>query len=108
MKIDNKVIEESFRSFWKENKDSFKFLYKGHQVKPEELSLNGIQLEEVKDDEYIFSCKMLNLRVQIGCCEESYNGECSLKVVTKQLKENAKPIEIIDSVIDNTIFLTKI
>jgi len=106
MIFDHKSIIDSFKIFWRSNKDSIKFYYNGESVAPEKISGFEIQLNEGEfGDGYNFHCSTLNMRVQIGCCEKPYKGDFYLKVLVKHCEQNGMPKEVIHSIKENTIFL---
>lgn len=82
MKYDIDQIDSEFRKFWRENKNSMKYNYRGKTVTPESVSSFSLQLQEGDyGEEYNFHCDALNMRVQIDRFENSTKLSLSSRLV---------------------------
>jgi len=106
MYFDEGRIQELFRDFWRKNKTSMMYYYKGKQVVPEKISGCSVQLAKGDySDRFVFRCQSLNLRVQIDKIEKPYTARFYLKVLPVQNQSGDMPTEIIAEIKDNKINL---
>lgn len=109
MDFNTEAIRTAFRTFWQTNKDNIRFRLGGKDVTLAKVPSFSIQQSTEGDygSGYNFQCQALAIPIQIGCLEQPLNLTFVIKVSAKIQRKGEKPTEIVESIKDDTIYLSK-
>jgi hypothetical protein len=102
------LIQDAFRVFWKEHKNSVDFKLKGEIFIPEEIKGFDVQLEKSNGgDGFNYSCKSLNLRIRSNKLERPYTATFVIKVHISTAEDGSIKANV-EAIKDNCIYLKKL
>jgi hypothetical protein len=102
------LIQDAFRVFWKEHKNSVDFKLKGEIFIPEDIKGFDVQLEKSNGgDGFNYSCKSLNLRILFNNMECPYTATFVIKVHISTAEDGSIKANV-EAIKDNCIYLKKL